>query len=163
MNSVVDDCPPRSCADPPVRQHAPEGGADAFARLAFAQVVQHHEGREEQRYRVRHVLVRDVRRAAVDCLEDGAVGPHVRARHDAEAADQATTAMTRRTGDPRVTDKSPMSANTSTMRAARTANSRFATRMVRNWFRLMPIVERIRNRRGRSTRPRSNRATPASA
>src|SRR3954463_3375761 len=73
-------------ADAPLREHARERGGDAFGALALADVVQHQQPRQQQRRRVREVLIRDVRGAAVHGSEDRRVEPHVRPGDDAESA-----------------------------------------------------------------------------
>ncbi len=55
----------------------------------FVDVAEHHDGRQQQRRRVRDAFAGDVGRAAVDGFEDGAVGAEVGRAHDAKAADEA--------------------------------------------------------------------------
>jgi hypothetical protein len=82
VNSFVVALPPRSPLDAP-------------RRVALAHVLEHHRRREDQRRRVGLALARDVRRAAVDGLEDGALVADVGAGHDAEAADEARAEVER--------------------------------------------------------------------
>ena len=55
----------------------------------LAEVVEHHHAALDERRRVRDALARDVGRRAVDGLEDRALDADVRARDDAEPADEA--------------------------------------------------------------------------
>ena len=78
----------RACARGPPVSTAPSAH-DAIGCVAFVEVPQHQDRRQQQRRRVRDVLARDVRRAAVHGFEHRDLRAEVRGADHAEAADQA--------------------------------------------------------------------------
>ena len=72
----------------PVGKDVLERSPDRACGIGLAYVIQHQQGRQQQRRRVRHVLAGDVRCAAVHRLEDRRVVAKVRAWHDAEPTDE---------------------------------------------------------------------------
>src|SRR5690606_27070922 len=73
-----------------VGQRAVDAGAQPVGRLPLAHVVEQHRRRQHEGARVGHPLAGDVRRGAVDRLEDGAAAlAEVAGRRQPEPADQA--------------------------------------------------------------------------
>jgi hypothetical protein len=72
-----------------VHQSAVECRADASRGGSLADVIEHHAGRQQERRRVRDVLARDVRRAAVYGFEYRATLAEIGAGHESEAAHES--------------------------------------------------------------------------
>ena len=66
-----------------------EGVLDAERGAAFAEVLEHHDGAEQQGSGIGHAFAGDVGCGAVDGLEHRAVVADVAAGDDAQSADQA--------------------------------------------------------------------------
>src|SRR6187200_77715 len=65
------------CADSSLLQDSGQRRADPFRTLAFAEVIEHQQAGQQQRRRVRQVLIGNVGSAAVDRFEDRRVGSEV--------------------------------------------------------------------------------------
>src|SRR5438874_1357264 len=75
-------------ADVVLHDHRFERAPQPARFLELADVVEHHRGREHLRGGVRDALPRDVRRRAVDGLEDRRLLAHVRARREPQPSHQ---------------------------------------------------------------------------